>query len=198
MVHLPLNVTVVTGSATARVIPELAKLRIAIFREYPYLYEGSAEYEERYLRRYARSEQCIVVLVSDGGRIVGASTGMPLHEEASEVVEPIAHAGYKVKDWFYFAESVLLPEYRGLGLGHRFFAERLKHASDLGFRHACFCAVSRPDNHPMRPAGYRPLDDLWKKHGFMPSPDVQTTFTWQEIGENAATPKPMAYWVRTL
>ncbi|HRQ91226.1 MAG TPA: GNAT family N-acetyltransferase, partial [Bacteroidia bacterium] len=31
---------------------ELGGLRIAVFREYPYLYDGDLDYEERYLETY--------------------------------------------------------------------------------------------------------------------------------------------------
>jgi hypothetical protein len=31
-------------------LPDIARLRIEVFREYPYLYDGDRAYEERYLR----------------------------------------------------------------------------------------------------------------------------------------------------
>ena len=45
----------VVGAAITRVIPDLAGLRIAVFREWPYLYEGSHAYEEKFLATYADS-----------------------------------------------------------------------------------------------------------------------------------------------
>jgi len=192
------TVTVLTGSSVISIIPELAKLRIEVFRDYPYLYEGSEEYEQKYLRRYAESEQCIVVVVKDDDKIVGASTGMPLADEATEVVEPIRKAGNGVHEWFYFAESILLTEYRGRRLGHRFFVERLNHAVDYGYKRACFCAVARPDDHPLRPSNYQPLITLWKRHGFNKVKGLETSFAWKEIGEEHETDKVMEYWVREL
>ena len=44
-------------------LPELARLRIRVFREYPYLYEGSAAYEEKYLKTYANVPESVMVLV---------------------------------------------------------------------------------------------------------------------------------------
>ena len=46
-------------------LPELARLRIRVFREYPYLYEGSAAYEEKYLKTYANVPESVMVLVWD-------------------------------------------------------------------------------------------------------------------------------------
>lgn len=193
-----ITITNLTGSSIKDVIPELAKLRIGVFREFPYLYEGSEAYEEKYLRRYAQSEQCIVVLVRDGGRIVGASTGMPLSDESEEVIGPVRMAGHDIHQWFYLAESVLLPEYRGRRIGHRFFEDRLRHALEYGYETACFCAVVRPSDHPRRPAGYRDLHGLWGRHGFEKADDLSTHFSWKEIGEDVESTKPMEYWVRKL
>ena len=43
------------GDALREWLPRLAGLRIAVFRAWPYLYEGEAAYEERYLAAYADS-----------------------------------------------------------------------------------------------------------------------------------------------
>ena len=193
-----ITITKLTGSSVHSIIPELASLRIAVFREYPYLYEGSADYEQKYLRRYAESEQCIVVIVRDGVNIVGASTGMPLSDEAHEVVDPVRKAGHNVNEWFYLAESVLLPQYRGRRLGHRFFEERLHHAMDYGYKNACFCAVVRPEDHPQKPEGYRSLVSFWHRHGFQKANNLETTFSWKEIGEDTESKKAMEYWVRKV
>src|SRR5690606_17923419 len=106
----------------------LAELRIAVFRDFPYLYDGSLEYEERYLRTYANSPDSVIVLVRDGQRVVGASSGIPLADETEELKRPFLEQGLDVDRIFYCGESVLLAEYRGRGLGVRFFQEREAHA----------------------------------------------------------------------
>ena len=52
----------VTGIAVEPWLDELAKLRIEVFRDFPYLYEGDLAYERRYLDRYAQSDQSVFVL----------------------------------------------------------------------------------------------------------------------------------------
>ncbi|WP_394701474.1 GNAT family N-acetyltransferase [uncultured Roseibium sp.] len=79
---------------------------------------------------------------------------------------PFEEAGLDPAEVFYFAESVLDPDYRGRGIGHRFFDEREAHARSLGCSTAAFCAVIRPDDHPMRPEDYSPLDPFWTKRGY--------------------------------
>lgn len=112
-------------------IPELAALRIEVFREFPYLYDGDTEYEARYLQTYIQSPDSVVVIVRDGERIVGASTALPLAHETANVIAPFIEHGYDPGAIFYLGESVLLNAYRGRGIGVRFFAEREAHARAL-------------------------------------------------------------------
>lgn len=188
-----------SGAAIKAWLPELARLRIQVFREFPYLYDGSAAYEEKYLKIYVDAPDSVMVLVRDGERVVGASSGLPLEAEPPNVIEPFLAHGYDPRRIFYYGESVLLPEYRGRGLGKRFFEEREAHARGLGrFEIACFCAVQRPTDHPRRPASYAPLDALWNRQGFVRHPELQTTFSWQDLDEDQASPKPMVFWLKSL
>ena len=188
-----------TGRQFEEVFDALALLRIAVFRDFPYLYEGTVDYEKSYLQTYARSEHSFLFAAFDGERMVGATTCIPLADETEEVQEPFIKAGYPLSDVFYFGESILLKDYRGMGLGHRFFDEREAHAAGFGtFRHTCFCAVVRPDDHPLRPAGYRPLDDFWTKRGYRKEAQLRSLFSWPDIGETQSTPKEMVYWMRAL
>jgi GNAT superfamily N-acetyltransferase len=188
-----------SGGAINACLPELARLRIRVFRDYPYLYEGSADYEEKYLQTYANAPDSVMVLARDGEQVVGASSGLPLSAETPNVIEPFTAQGYDPGRIFYYGESVLLPEYRGLGVGKRFFAEREAHVRGLGrFDIVCFCAVERPADHPRRPINYRPLDDLWNRQGFVRHPELRATFSWQDLDEATESPKPMVFWLKIL
>ncbi|MDG4552621.1 MAG: GNAT family N-acetyltransferase [Candidatus Contendobacter sp.] len=188
-----------SGAAIHPWLPELARLRIQVFREFPYLYEGSAAYEEKYLKTYVDAPDSVMVVVCDGDRTVGASSGLPLEAETPNVIEPFLARGCDPSRIFYYGESVLLPEYRGRGLGKRFFEEREAHVRELGhFDVACFCAVERPADHPRRPAGYVPLDALWNRQGFVKHPELRATFSWRDLDEATESLKPMVFWLKTL
>lgn len=188
-----------SGAAINTWLPELARLRIQVFREFPYLYDGSVAYEEKYLKTYVDAPDSVMVLVQDGERVVGASSGLPLKAETPNVIKPFLAHGYDPRRIFYYGESVLLPEYRGRGLGKRFFAEREVHVRGLGgFEIACFCAVQRSTDHPRRPAGYMPLDVLWNRQGFIRHPELHTTFSWRDLDEDQESPKPMVFWLKQL
>ena len=187
------------GPAFAQVFEPLAQLRMQVFRDYPYLYEGSLEYELDYLQTYARAERSFLFAAFDGDNMVGATTCIPLSDETAEVQAPFLAAGMDIGAIFYFGESILLPQYRGLGLGHRFFDEREAHARSFPqYGATCFCAVVRPPDHPDRPAGYRPLDLFWEKRGYRMQPGLQSSFEWPDLGQSQSTAKPMQYWMRGI
>lgn len=186
------------GPALAAALDDVAALRIAVFRDWPYLYDGDAAYERRYLAPYLESHGALVVGAFDGPRLVGAATATPLADHAKDVGKAVAGAGYAIENTYYCAESVLLPGYRGQGIGHAFFDHREAHARHLGFAYCCFCAVIRPENHPARPAAYRPLDGFWRARGYGPLPGVTAELSWTDLGERAETAKPLQLWMRKL
>jgi GNAT superfamily N-acetyltransferase len=193
-----LEVKAVSGSAVAEYIGDVARLRIAVFREFPYIYDGTTEYEERYLQTYIDCDQSVVVLALDRERVVGASTALPMAFETEEFQQPLKTAGYDTDKVFYCAESVLLPEYRGKGLGGRFFDEREAHAAHLGgFTFSCFCAVERVEDHPLRPVGYKTLESLWRKRGYRQQ-ELRTRFRWKDIDQLNESDKSMVYWIKNL
>ena len=188
-----------SGTALEQALPDLARLRIEVFLDFPYLYAGSHAYEERYLRTYLDEPEAVVVGCRMDGRLVGAATALPLRGEPDAVKQPLAEAGYDVDRIFYFGESVLEKAYRGKGIGVRFFDERLRAARQNGaFTHAVFCAVVRPDDHPGRPADYQPLDRFWEKRGFARIDGLNCRFSWTDVGDTEETAKQMAYWIKAL
>lgn len=178
-------------------LEEIAGLRVSVFRDYPYRYDGSPAYERDYLAGYAASRDAVVVVAEDDGVLIGASTGLPLADADAAFREPFERHGPAPEEVFYFGESVLLPPYRGRGLGHRFFDARERHAARLGYPVTAFCAVDRPERDPLRPPDYRPLDGFWRKRGYLRRGELQAVFEWKEIGDRVETPHTLTFWLRT-
>ena len=193
-----IRVEALTGTALDAVLGDVARLRIAVFRDWPYLYDGDPGYEEAYLQSYRESEGAIVVGAFDGARLVGAATGTPMADHADEFAAAFAGSGIGLGEVFYCAESVLLPEYRGRGLGHAFFDAREDHARRLGFSKSAFCGVVRPEDHPLKPQGYAPLDPFWRKRGYAPLEGAIATFRWKDVDRAEETAHPLQFWLRDL
>jgi GNAT superfamily N-acetyltransferase len=192
-----INIIRRSGEALLPYLPELARLRIEVFRDFPYLYDGDLDYERKYLQTYVDNLDSVIVLALDDDKVAGASTAIPMKYETAELKQPFIDNGYNLDDVFYCSESVLNKDYRGLGIGVRFFEEREAHAADLGgFKHITFCCVERPVDHPRRPANYVPLDQFWNKRGYYKHPELRTTYVWKDLDDNEETPKPMTFWLK--
>lgn len=193
-----LRIERVTGAEVLRYIDDLARLRIEVFREFPYLYEGSLDYERRYLESYAKSPNSVVVLARDGANVVGASTAMPLREHGEDLEPVFTSAHIEPDSVFYFGESVLSKAYRGKRLGHAFFDAREEAARAYGAKLCAFCAVVRPETHPLRPQDYVPHDAFWTRRGYEKRPDLTARFAWPDLGETVNTEKTMVFWLKEL
>lgn len=195
------NITIrrFSGAQLGAYIDAVAQLRIVVFRHFPYLYDGSMDYERKYLRTYLECPQAVVVVAFDGDAVVGCSTAIPMAFEEPAFQQPFVEHGYDPARIFYCAESVLRPEYRGQGIGVRFFDEREAHAAQIGaFDWYAFCSVVRPADHPLRPPGYEPLDRFWQKRGYAKHPELGAAYTWKDIDQPAETSKRLEFWLKSV
>jgi GNAT superfamily N-acetyltransferase len=196
---MTMRVETLTGAAFANALPALARLRIEVFRAWPYLYDGTLDYEEKYLDKFSKTKGAVIVAAFDRAEVVGCATASPLLGHADEFAKPFAAAGYDPSRVFYFGESVLRVAYRGRGIGHAFFDHREAAARKAGgFDTLAFCGVVRPDDHALKPKDYVPLDVFWMKRGFRKEARLVTEFDWKDIDTPAKTAKKMQFWVKPL
>jgi hypothetical protein len=187
------------GAAIAECFDDLAALRMEVFRDFPYLYEGSLDYEREYLSTYANSSRSFLYAIYDGQKMVGATTCIPLIDETTEVQAPFVKNQIDLSRIFYFGESILLSPYRGAGLGHTFFDVREAHAASFAdYTTTSFCSVERSDSHPRKPADYRSNEVFWRKRGYSPVPELTSFFEWTDIGEKDSSTKAMNYWTKSI
>ena len=188
-----------TGPAIKTYLSNVARLRLEVFRDYPYLLEGEMQEETQYLKKFASCKDAIVVLVFDGSEIVGASLGIPLEHESDLIKKPFKERKLDIASFYYFGESTLLKKYRGRGIGHHFFDHREAHVSKLKrYKQICFCSVVRPEDDSRVPNDYMPLDDFWKKRGYVKHPEMLTMISWKDIGRTKLSVKPMVFWIKNI
>ncbi len=196
---MALRIEVFSGHALSPMLPALSRLRMQVFRAWPYLYQGDPEAEADYLADFVRAPSAGLVVAFDGDEAVGCSTCVALAEEDAGLTAPFVARGIDPASVFYFGESVLRAAYRGQGAGVAFFRAREAHAravSDCDF--AAFCAVVRPDDHPARPAGHVPLDGFWCKRGFTHYPDLMCRMAWREVGMADEIDHTLSFWIKSL
>ena len=193
-----IDVRALAGAYLEAALDGVADLRITVFRDWPYLYDGSRDYEREYLATYRDNPGALLVGAFHDGRLIGASTSTPMEDHAPEFAAPFRALGIAPERILYGAESVLLRPYRGIGLGHRFIDLREAHARHLGRSHVAFCSVLRPDDHPARPAVARTNDAFWRGRGYDTLPGVLAHFAWKDLGDTVETEKPLQFWMRAL
>ncbi len=195
----PLRIETLTAARATKLIPALSRLRMAVFRDWPYLYDGSAEEEAAYLAPFLRSPSAALVVAFDGDDPVGCATCLALTEADADISDPFRALGLDPAEHFYFGESVLLPQYRGRGAGVAFFAAREAHAlAASASPFATFCAVRRPVDHPLKPPGAGTLHDFWRHRGYTPVPGLACTMTWKQVDTEGEVANTLDFWRRRI
>ena len=187
-----------TGAVIADVLNDLATLRLDIFREYPYLYEGSREDELNYLGTYAEAPDACVILAYDGSAVIGAATGMPLIQEDAQLRDAFAGTALPLDEVYYVGELLFRPAYRNSGLGRKLLDHLESQIRSFGSYRTLTCAtVERPDDHPLRPRDYIPITRFLARTGFVRLSGVTTSFMWRETN-GVKRDHPMQFWIKEL
>lgn len=190
------KISLIKGSEIIQHLEALAKLRIEIFKEYPYCYDGDMEYERKYLSRYAECNESIMVLAKINDQIIGASTAIPLVDETDAFKEP--YLSEDIRKIFYLGESVILPEHRGKHFYQHFFRLREEAALVYGCKKTVFCAVEREAGDFDKPEGYRPLDLVWSHFKYKKNTARITQYAWKDVNSSHETLKKMVFWEKSL
>ncbi len=187
------------GKEIETVVSDFAQLRITVFAEFPYLYDGNLEYEKDYIQTYSQSEKSFFFGIYLQDELVGATTCLPLSDETDEIKRPFFDAKIDVKQVFYFGESIILQKFRGQGFGKLFFDEREQYAAKFKeIKFTTFCAVERPSNHPLKPENYRPNDLFWTKRKYIKRPELSCEMKWLDKTETTETSKKLTFWIKSL
>ncbi len=186
------------GEQIMEVAEQFATLRIEVFKEFPYLYEGNFEYELSYIKTYSSSPNAMLFALYNESEMIGATTCIPLEEETLEVKTPFIERNLDTDAFIYFGESLLLPSYRGLGFGKLFFKKREEHAKTIGKSMACFCSVNRVNEHPLRPLDYSDNAIFWQKQGYTEQTGMHCEMIWKDLDTADETVKTLTFWTKIL
>lgn len=193
-----LSLRVFTGEEARAYLEPIAAMRIRFFREFPYLYEGSLDYETAYLETYFQSPNSRILLVFKDGKVVGFSNVIPLNEELPEIKSELLGKGLHKDVYFYIGEVMLDPICRGQGLVRRFFAFHEAYAQQRGCSKLVFMTVQRPEQHPERPMGYEGPDSIWRHFGYAKLPDIFIKMPWSQVDTGQEELNTLDIWLKDL
>jgi hypothetical protein len=192
------------GNEIKNHVSEVAAFRIKYFRDFPYLYVGSSEYEEKYLNGYSEDSKAILVKGHNlAGDLVAVSTALPLVTSSdilSGASEMFQSFGFNPEKIYYYGEIILDYSIRGIGISRRIYDLQDVYAKRNGFQQVVIATVEREDLDSRKPIGYLSIDALWKKLGFTKT-SLTFEYEWPTIqlnGKVEAQMNPMVYWIKQI
>lgn len=155
---------------------EIGALRIEIFREWPYLYEGEIEEASTYLKDYIKDESGRLITLENEGEILGMVTGIAVAFYDAHLLAETSPR------YYYWGDFILKKAYRGHQLGQQLFDAAREVFKTLDFDTLLMAMIKRDAFDPRRPKEARDMREFAKKVGFK-SNGVSLFYKWREIGE---------------
>jgi hypothetical protein len=103
----PVQIEVCRGSEIQPYVERVAELRLIVFRDYPYLYEGDIAEERDYLKMYSVSSHSFVVIAKDRDQVIGMATAIPLNETSTDYWKIFSDKKIPIDVIFYVGERVV-------------------------------------------------------------------------------------------
>jgi hypothetical protein len=193
------NITLIalTGKEAKEYLPQIANIRINMFKEFPYLYKGSLEDEKIYLDTYFNSKDTIILLAFDKQRLIAFSNSIPLEQEMDEIKQPFIKNNIDIKKYLYIGEMMIYPEHRNKNLFNIMYKFHEDNAKSI-YSNIVFMSVTRSRNHPSKPRNYRPLDILWKHNGYQELNKIKINLSWKQIDTNKLEENKLSVWSKKL
>lgn len=187
-----------SGNEARRYSQQMASVYINIFKEFPYLYEGSiVECEKDYLERYFISKHSIISLVFNGERIIGASASLPL-DAVEEIKSAFLKKQVDTRKFLYIGGTVIEEPFRNLKLIKKISRSHETHARNNGYSQIAFVAVRRDPSHPLRPIGYRPLEPIWQHLGYALIEGIEVRDKWKQIDTHQEEENSLDIWGKSV
>lgn len=193
-----LDIKILHGNEAKPFLNDIAQMRIEMFREFPYLYDGSIEYERNYLEGYFSSPSSTIILGFSGKRLIAFSSSIALNDEMDEIKQPFIDQKLPLKDYFYIGEMMIQPEFRGKGLLRQFFDTQENYAKQNGYKHSVFMTVRRSDEHIERPEDYKDIAPIWRHFEYEILPNMQIDMPWQRVDTGKEEMNVLDVWYKKI
>lgn len=175
------------------------KLRITIFREYPYLYDSDPEVEKNYLKNYAQNKESLFILAKNQDKLIGCLSSIPFKGIAHESWAKPLQSHLPIASIFYLGDMLVLKEHRNRGIGTKMYNRFEEEVRKMHkFTQIAFIEVIRPNDDPKRPKHYHTLDPFWEKKGYIKHPELTSCISYKEIGESTETEHAFHFQIKTL
>lgn len=194
-----LTIQVVRGSEITPYLRTIADLRIKVFSEYPYLYDGDLKTENEYLNMYREKEGTLLVAAKDHGNVIGLILGTPYKELPDDYQQPFVKKSIKTDPIYYLGDIILLKEYRGKGIGQQLYEVFEKEVrSAKKYEAIAMCELITHSSDAKRPRDYHSLDPFWRKRKYSRHFDIVISAPWNEVGEVGEKDHLLTFSIKSL
>jgi GNAT superfamily N-acetyltransferase len=183
----------------ANIIDYCGAMRIVFFREQPYCYAGSFEYEKEYLSFYTREQLSLVVVAEIDSDIIGIATGIPFLTLAhffGNIQEQYETLNININKVFYIGDVIVKPEHRGKGLASKLLSLIYEFALSQGFTKISVCTGVQL----IESVHSKSVEKLLNKEGFLDQNLVIINEfpTVQMDGSIAIENHQLKFWIRDI
>ncbi len=184
-------------------LDEIGSLRVKVFREFPYLYDGDLETERKYIAEYAKSDKSVLIAAFVDKQIIGFVTGTAL-DSGLEIIrtayELFNSRSLIANNYYYIGEIIILEEYRSFSLSLELIKQIGTFAKNSGYTSLCFLTVIREAGHPLKPAHYRSTAKLWEFYKAKKM-NMSVDYEWKTLinsSESMMQTNKLEFWERSL
>ena len=193
-----IEIKVIQGMDARQYLNDIAEMRIVMFKEFPYLYDGSIEDERQYLEGYFKSETSTIILVFDGDEVVAFSSVISLADEMDEIKQPFIDKGLPLDEYAYIGEMMIKPEYRQQGLLYRLKEKQEAIIREHRYQNVIFMTVYRDQDHIARPHNYKDPAIVWRHFGYEILPNMRIEMPWQRVDTGKEEMNYLDVWYKKL
>ena len=194
------SLKVFKGNEITPYVSDITQLSLQIYREYPYLYEGTEEEYLPFIQRYSESNDGIASILFDDKKLIGVCIGMPLNEMRDNYLGNFSSITKEELDsLYYLGEFLLLKQYRSQGNGKQMYTsfenEVIKKSL---YKTLCFCKIQEFLEHPSQPDNYFSMNNFWKQSEYVAREDLSFNVDWVNVNETTLSPHQLYFWFKPL
>lgn len=192
-----MKIEIVKGPWTKADVESVISMRLAIFKEWPYLYAGDRKTEVEYTTPYAKNPYSCLVIAKQVGKIIGLVTGLPLEAMDEFYTAPFAQASLPIQSIFYLGEILLLKEFCGSGIGYKMY-KSFEETVRQWPRFTQIATIRMRIPKDGKPKDYKSLDEFWDRLGYVENGNLSLNVSYQEIGQMTKTDHSFFYSLKSL
>jgi len=180
----------VQGSDMEQYVNDMIRLRLTVFRESPYFYDGTEGEERAYLEQHLHSEKGLFLIAKTGDHVIGMLSGTPM-KDRDDYAYPYVKNAIPTDSIFCLGELVVEQSDHREQIGLNLYQLFEEHVRSLGsYDTISECVVL----HPIAGEGKSILMQV----GGSKCPNLVYHCFWKEIDQEVSTDHVMEYWSKQL